>query len=100
MWNSDVSSSGGLRRIILGFLVGIVLVVLGTVGAYFAVGVGDYILSVLNRTGFTIPSSANYVTSIGGLPRSLFLIMSIVSIVVLIVIIIEALLKYYGNLGT
>ena len=94
MLGNDVSSSGGLGRIVLRrFLV-------GTVGAYLTVGVGDYILSVLNRTGFTIPSSANYVTPIGGLPSSLFLMMSIVFIVIGIVIIIEALLKYYGNLGT
>jgi len=98
---NDVSSSGGLGRIVLRrFLVGTVLIVVGTVGAYLTVGVGDYILSVLNRTGFTIPSSANYVTPIGGLPSSLFLMMSIVFIVIGIVIIIEALLKYYGNLGT
>jgi len=97
---NDVSSSGDLGRIMLEFLIGTVLVVVGTVGIYLTVGVGDYILSILNRTGFTIPSSANYVTPIGGLPSSLFLIMSIVFIVIGIVIIIEALLKYYGNLGT
>jgi len=96
----DVGSPEGLKKTILAVVVGIVLVMVGAVGASIAAGVGNYILQTLNETGFTIPTYANYVAPIEGLASSLFLIMRIVSIVVGTVIIIEALLKYYGNLGT
>ncbi|MFP3287141.1 MAG: hypothetical protein RXP86_07805 [Acidilobus sp.] len=95
---ADVSSPEGLKNTILEIVVGVAFMV-GGVGAGILAGVGDYILSVFNRTGFTIPSSANYVAPIASLPSFLPLILMIAFMVVGIVIIIEALLKYYGNLG-
>ncbi len=58
----DVGSPEGLKKTILALVVGIVLVIVGAVGASIATGVGYYILQALNKTGFIIPASANYVT--------------------------------------
>jgi len=95
----DVGSPEGLKKTILAIVVGIVLVIVGAVGASIATGVGDYILQALNKTGFTIPASANYLAPIGSLPSSVFLILMIVFVVVGVVVIIEALLKSFGGLG-
>jgi energy-converting hydrogenase Eha subunit E len=88
-----------MKKVVLGIVVGIVLVIVGAVGASIATGVGDYILGSLNKTGFTIPSSANYLTPIGSLPSSVFLILMIVFIVIGVVVIIEALLKSFSGLS-
>jgi len=89
-----VSSSEDLKRTILGVLVGIALVIVGVVGASIAADVGNYIIQALNRSGFTMPASANYVAPIESVPRLVFLIVSIVGVIVIIV----ALLKRYGGL--
>ena len=89
-----------MKKVVLGIVVGIVLVIVGAVGASIATGVGDYILGSLNKTGFTIPASANYLTPIGSLPSSVFLILMIVFIVIGVVVIIEALLKSFSGLST
>jgi uncharacterized BrkB/YihY/UPF0761 family membrane protein len=94
----DVSSPEGLKKVILGVVIGIVLVIVGAVGASIASGVGSYILQALNKTGFTIPSSANYLSPIGSLPSSVFLILMVVMIVIGVVVIIEALLKAFGGI--
>jgi hypothetical protein len=96
----DVSTSEGLKKTILAIVVGVVLVIVGAVGASIASGVGTYILEALNKTGFTIPPSANYLTPIGSLPSSVFLILMVVMIVIGVVVIIQALLKVFGNIGT
>ena len=98
MWG-DVGSPEGLKKTILSIVVGIVLVIVGAVGASIATGVGDYILGSLNKTGFTIPASANYLSPIGSMPSSVFLILMIVFIVAGVVVIIQALLKAFGNIG-
>jgi len=95
----DIGSPEGLKKTILAVVVGIVLVIVGAVGASIATGVGSYILQSLNKTGFTIPSTANYLTPIGSLPSSVFLILMIVFVVIGVVVIIEALLKAFGGLG-
>jgi hypothetical protein len=92
MWG-DVSSPEGLKEVILSIVVGVVFIV-GGVGAGIAAGVGNYIISALNKTGFTIPSSANYLSPIASLPSFLPLILMIAFIVVGVAVIIEVLLKY------
>ena len=89
----DVNSPEGLKEVILRIVVGVVFIV-GGVGAGIAAGVGNYIISALNRTGFTIPSSANYLSPIASLPSFLPLILMIAFIVVGVAVIIEVLLKY------
>jgi len=98
MWG-DVSSPEGLKKTILAIVVGVLFIV-GGVGAGIVAGVGNYIIQALNKTGFTIPSSANYVAPIASLPSFLPLILMIVFIVIGVVVMIGALLKAFGNLGT
>jgi len=95
----DIGSPEGLKKTILAVVVGVVLVIVGAVGASIAAGVGNYILQALNKTGFTIPSSANYLTPIGSLPSSVFLILMIVMIVIGVVVIIEALIRSFSGIG-
>jgi len=95
----DVGSPEGLKKTVLEIIVGVVFIV-GGVGAGIAAGVGNYIISALNKTGFTIPSSANYLSPIASLPSFLPLLLMIVFIVVGVVTIIRILSKVFGNLGT
>ena len=94
----DVETPEGLKKTILKIVVGVVLI-LGGVGAGIAAGVGNYIISVLNKTGFTIPSSADYLSPIASLPSFLPILM-IAFILVGVVVMILALLKVFGNPGT
>jgi energy-converting hydrogenase Eha subunit E len=99
-WNkmiawSDVGSPEGPKKAILALIAGILLTIIGTVGTAIAAGVGTYILQVLNKTGFTIPASANYVAPIESVPILAFLILGMVGVIVIIV----ALLKRYGGLS-
>jgi hypothetical protein len=115
MWSSDVSSSGGLGRIVLGIIVGGVVFGVLCAMAGFLSGVSDYILQTLNETGFTIPASANYVAPIESLASSACSILrtlsglpSIIQIILFVLIIvgsivgvreiIKALLKLYDSL--
>jgi len=94
----DVASPEGLKKTILAVVVGIVLVIVGAVGADIAAGVGNYILQVLNKTGFTITASANYVAPIESVPSLVFLILRLIGVVILIIMIIVVLLKRYDGL--
>jgi ABC-type antimicrobial peptide transport system permease subunit len=78
MWG-DVSTLEDLKKIILSIIVGIPVFVIVGVVACFLSDVGDSILQALNETGFTIPSSANYVAPIESLACSAFLILRTVS---------------------
>jgi len=98
MWG-DVSSPEGLKKTILAIVVGVLFIV-GGVGAGIVADVGNYIIQALNKTGFTIPSSANYVAPIASLPSFLPLILMIVFIVIGVVVMIGILSKAFGNLGT
>jgi len=93
----DVSSAEGLKKTILAIVVGVVLILVG-VGAGIAAGIGNYIISALNKTGFTIPSSADYLSPIASLPSLLPLILMIAFIFVGVAVIIKVLrgsiLKY------
>jgi len=91
----DFGSPEDLKKAILALIVGIAITMVGTVGTAIAAGVGTYILQALNKTGFTIPSSANYLTPIESVPSLVFLILSLVGVIVIIV----ALLKRYGGLS-
>ena len=91
----EVDSPEGLTKALIA---GIVIIIVVTVGTAVAAGVGNYILQVLNKTGFTIPAPANYVAPIESLPSLVFLIMRIAGFILIIVLIIEALLKRYGGL--
>jgi len=95
----DVRSPEGLKKTILAIVVGVVFIV-GGVGAGIAAGVVDNILRALNRTGFVIPASANYVAPIASLWSFAKLILMIVFIVIGVVVMISALPKVFGNLGT
>jgi hypothetical protein len=99
----------GLKKIILGTIAGGVVFMVFCGMADFLSGVGDHILSALNKTGFTIPASANYVASIESLassacliPRTvsglLVLIGIIVALVTATIVTIETLLKRYDSL--
>jgi Mg2+/Co2+ transporter CorB len=93
IWD-DIGSPEDVKTIILEIIAGILLTTFGTVGTAIAAGVGTYILQVLNKTGFTIPASANYVASIESVPSLVFQILSLVGVIMIIV----ALLKLYDNL--
>jgi len=90
----DFGSPEDLKKAILALIVGIAITMVGTVGTAIAAGVGTYILQVLNKTGFTIPASANYVAPIESVPSLVFQILSLVGVIMIIV----ALLKLYDNL--
>jgi uncharacterized membrane protein len=93
IWD-DIGSPEGVKTTIIQIIVGIAFTIFGTVGTAIAAGVGTYILQVLNKTGFTIPASANYVAPIESVPSLVLLILSIVGVILIIV----ALLKLYDNL--
>jgi len=100
-----VSSLENLKKTILAVVVGIVLVIVGVVGASVAAGVGNYIIQALNRSGFTIPASANYVAPIESLSSSVFLVLRarssaqlvIAIVLALVIAIIVALWKHSGD---
>jgi hypothetical protein len=96
---ADVSSPEGLKKTILA-IVALIVFIVGDVSTSIAADVGNYIIQALNKTGFTIPSSANYVAPIASLPSFLPLILMIVFIVVGVVTIIQILSKVFSNLGT
>jgi len=93
IWD-DIGGPKGVKTIILEIIAGIVITIVGIVGTAIAAGVGTYILQVLNKTGFTIPASANYVAPIESVPSLVFQILSLVGVIMIIV----ALLKLYDNL--
>jgi energy-converting hydrogenase Eha subunit E len=94
IWD-DIGSPEGVKTTIFVIIAGIAITIFGTVGTAIAAGVGTYILQVLNKTGFTIPASANYVAPIESVPILAFLILGTVGVIVIIV----ALLKRYGGLS-
>jgi len=96
IWD-DIGSPEGVKTI-FEIIAGIAITIVGTVGTAIAAGVGTYILQVLNKTGFTIPASANYVAPIESVPSLALLILSTVSILVGVIMIIVALPKLYDNL--
>ena len=98
-WEDD-GNTEDLKKVILGILVGKALLIVGIVGVGIAISVYNFILGALNKTGFAIPSSANYLNPIGSLPSTVFLMLMIVFIVVDVVVIIWALPKTFSNLGT
>jgi len=89
-----------LKKTVQAVIVGIVLVIVGAVGVGISTSVGYYILQSLNNTGFTIPSSANYLSPIVSLLSSVILLLRIVSILAGTIMIIEALLKVFSGIGT
>jgi hypothetical protein len=96
IWD-DIGGPKGVKTIILEIIAGIVITIVGIVGTAIAAGVGTYILQVLNKTGFTIPASGNYVAPIESVPSLVFQILSTFSILFILVgviIIIVALLKF------
>jgi hypothetical protein len=95
----DVRSPEDLKKTILAIVVGVLFIV-GGVGISIPAGVVDNILGALNRTGFVIPASANYVAPIASSGSSAKLILMIVFIVIGVVVMILALPKVFGNLGT
>jgi len=95
----DVGSPEGLKKTILAVVVGIVLVIVGAVGASIAAGVGNYIIQALNRSGFTIPASANYVAPIESLPSSVFLVVRAGSSARLVIAIILATVLVGGTVA-
>jgi energy-converting hydrogenase Eha subunit C len=95
----DVGGLEGLKKTILEIVAGVVLIV-GGVSTSIAAGVVDNILRALNRTGFVIPASANYVAPIASSRSFAELILMIMFIVIGVVVMIPALLKVFGNLGT
>jgi len=97
IWN-DIGSPEGVKTTIIQIIFGIAIIICGTVCTAIAAGVGTYILQVLNKTGFTIPASANYVAPIESVPSLELLMLRIVSIAVGVIMIIVALLKLYDNL--
>lgn len=80
----DAGSSVELKTIILTIVVGIVLIIVGAVDASIVTGagVGDYILQALSRTGSMIPSSV-------------FLLLTVLTILIGIIVIIKDLLKTF-----
>jgi len=94
-----VSSSEDLKRTIWGVIVGIVIVIVGVVSASIAAGVGNYIIQALNRSGFTIPASANYVAPIESLPSSVFLVVRAGSSARLVIAIILAAVLVGGTIA-
>jgi hypothetical protein len=88
-----------LKKTILEIVAGVVLIVGGVITS-IAAGVVDNILRALNRTGFVIPASANYVAPIASLRGFAELILMIVFIVIGVVVMILALPKVFSNLGT
>ena len=95
----DVRSPEDPKKTILAIIVGVVFIV-GGVSISILAGVVDNILRALNRTGFVIPASANYVAPIASSWSSAKLILMIVFIVIGVVVMISALLKVFGKLGT
>jgi uncharacterized membrane protein len=95
----DVRSPEDLKKTILAIVVGVLFIV-GGVSISIAAGVVDNILRALNRTGFVIPASANYVAPIASSWSFAKLILMIVFIVIGDVVMILALPKVFGKLGT
>ena len=106
-----VSSSEDLKRTIWEVIAGIVIIIVGVVGASTAAGVGNYIIQALNRSGFTIPASANYVAPIESLAGSACLIVRTLSRLPVVIGImlaffiatiatIVALLRVFSGIGT
>jgi len=95
----DVRSPEDPKKTILAIVAGVVFIV-GGVSISIPAGVVDNILRALNRTGFVIPASANYVAPIASSWSSAKLILMIVFIVIGDVVMISALLKVFGKLGT
>ena len=93
-----VGTREGLKETILEIVVGVVLIVGGVITS-IAAGVVDNILRALNRTGFVIPASANYVAPIASSRSFAELLLMIVFIVIGVVVMILALPKVFSNLG-
>ena len=101
----DVGSPEGLKKTILGIIVGIPVFLIAGVVACLLSDVGDHILQAINETGITIPASANYVAPIESLACSAFLILRTLPrlpvvigiILALDIVIIVALWKHSGD---
>jgi energy-converting hydrogenase Eha subunit E len=107
IWD-DIGSPEGVKTTIIQIIVGIAITICGTVCTAIAAGVGNYIIQALNRSGFTIPASANYVAPIESLLSSVFLvvragssarlIIAIILAAVLDIVTVAVLWKRYGGL--
>jgi len=107
----DVGIPEGLKKFILGIIVGGVVFGVFCGMADILSGVGDHILQTLNETGFTIPASANYVAPIESLAGSACLIVRTLSRLPVVIGIIlaffiatiatiVALLRVFSGIGT
>jgi len=98
IWD-DIGSPEGVKNTIIQIIAGIVIIIVGVLGASIAAGVGNYIIQALNRSGFTIPASANYVAPIESLPSSVFLVVRAGSSARLVIAIILAAVLVGGTIA-
>ncbi len=101
---ADTGAGTSLMREVLPAIVlavlGVVLLIVGTVAGSITAAIGVYILSTFNSSGIQIPYTYNYLQPISGLIPIIFTLIGIALLVAAAVIAIVILLKSVGAMRT
>ena len=79
-------------------VLGVVLLIVGSVAGSLTAAIGVYILSTFNKSSIPIPSNYNYMSSVSGLIPIIFTLIGIALLVAAAVITIAILLKSVGTM--